>query len=99
MDYKVNVSLIAITNIREAVAYYKESATIKVAKSFVKEYESNVKNIVPNPFYQVHYRDHRVKPMRKFPYIIFYTLDEYNKIIYIKAVFNTPNNPINYPKL
>ncbi|CAM3269629.1 hypothetical protein EMST110833_05175 [Empedobacter stercoris] len=37
--------------------------------------------------------------MKKFPYIIFYTLDEYNKIIYIKAVFNTHKNPVKYPKL
>lgn len=98
MDYKVSVSPIAAANIREAVAYYKENTTLKVAQNFVIAYQVNVEKIKQNPFYQVYYKNFRGKPMKKFPYIIFYTLNEQYKIIYIKAVFNTYKNPTKYPK-
>lgn len=42
MDYKVSVSPIATANIREAVAYYKENTTLKVAQNFVIAYQVNV---------------------------------------------------------
>jgi len=35
--------------------------------------------------------------MKKFPFIVFYTIDEELKIIIIKAVFYTSQNPIKYP--
>jgi toxin ParE1/3/4 len=35
--------------------------------------------------------------MKKFPFIVFYTIDEELKIIIIKAVFHTSQNPIKYP--
>ncbi|HAR74315.1 MAG TPA: plasmid stabilization protein [Flavobacteriaceae bacterium] len=98
MVYKVSISPIAKANIREAITYYKENATLKVAQSFLKDYEINVEMIRQNPFYNVYYKKFRGKPMKKFPYIIFYTLDEQQKIILINAVFNTHRNPTKYPK-
>ncbi len=35
--------------------------------------------------------------MKKFPFIVFYTIDEDLKIIVIKAVFHTSQNTDKYP--
>lgn len=35
--------------------------------------------------------------MKKFPYLVFYTLDEERELIIIKAVFHTSQHPDKYP--
>lgn len=37
--------------------------------------------------------------MKKFPFIVFYSLDEQLKVIFINAVFNTHQNTNKYPNL
>ena len=96
--YKIVISPIAKANIREAITYYKENVSLKIAQSFLKDYEINVEMITKNPFYSIYYKNFRGKPMKKFPYIIFFTLNEQQNIILIKAVFNTHKNPTKYPK-
>lgn len=36
--------------------------------------------------------------MKKFPYVVFYTIDEVIKVIIIKGIFHTSQNPNKYPK-
>ena len=54
MNYKVIVSPIASKNIEDAVAYYIEKATKKVAFDFLKAYKKIYKALQINPFYQFH---------------------------------------------
>ena len=46
MAYKVMISPIAKNNIREAVAYYRHKASVKVAQNFVKDCQLTLKKIV-----------------------------------------------------
>lgn len=97
MDYKIEVSPIARNNIKESVAYYKANASVKVAKNFVENYLKTVEKIKRNPFYKVYYKNFRGLMLKKYPFIIFYQVDEIEKIIYIKAVFHTSQKPEKYP--
>lgn len=98
MAYKVIVSPIAKADIRKAVAYYKKEASLKVAQNFVSDYELTVKKIAQNPFFQIYYKYFRGLPLYKYPYIIFYQVDEVNQLILIKAVFNASQDIEKRPK-
>ena len=79
------------------MAYYKEKDSLKVAQNFLKDYEKTLYKIKQNPYYQIYYKNFRGLPLKKFPYIVFYTIDENLKVITIKAIFHTSQNPGKYP--
>ncbi len=92
MDYKIRISPIAKANIKEAVSYYKKEASLKVAENFVKDYELTLQKVKQNPFFQIYYKNFRGLPLKKFPYIIFFQVDEIRKLISINAVFQGNQN-------
>ncbi len=92
MDYKIRISPIAKANIKDAVSYYKNEVSIKVALNFVKDYEQTLQKIKQNPFYQIYYKNFRGLPFKKYPYIIFFQVDENRKLISINAVFQGNQN-------
>ena len=51
------------------------------------DYEQTLQKIKQNPFFQRYYKDFRGLPLKKYPYIIFYQVDENRKLISINAVF------------
>lgn len=97
MPYKIIVTPDAIQHVDNAIYFYKKEVSKKVAKSFMNQYTQTFKDIVKTPYFQVFFQDFRGKPMKKFPYIVFYTIDEPLKTIIIKAVFHTSQDPTKYP--
>ena len=97
MNYKIIVSPIASQNIEDAVEYYIEKASKKVASDFLKEYRKTYKALQTNPFYQFHDNNYRFLPFDKFPYITFFIVDEPSKTVFLNAVFHTSQNPDKYP--
>ena len=97
MNYKIIVSPIACQNIEDAVEYYIEKATKKVASDFLKDYRKTYKAVQTNSFYQFHDNNYRFLPFDKFPYIAFFIVDEPSKTIFLNAVFHTSQNPDKYP--
>ena len=45
MNYKIRISSLAKSHIKEAVSYYKKEASLKVAQNFVKDYEQTLQKI------------------------------------------------------
>ena len=97
MDFRVHITPVAKTNQKQAVAYYKENASLKVAQNFLKDYEKTLYKIKQNPYFQIYYKNFRGLPLKKFPYIVFYTIDENLNVITIKGIFHTSQNPGKYP--
>ena len=80
MNYKIRISSLAKSHI-------KEEASLKVAQNFVKDYKQTLQKIKQNPFFQRYYKNFRGLPLKKYPYIIFFQVDENRKLISINAVF------------
>jgi len=96
--YKIKVEPKAKDDLREAVAYYISVAPSKIAKNFLKEYLS-IKDFIKHFPHQHKYRGDLIGvPMKKYPYLVFYKVDDTKGEIIIKAIFNTYQDTSKYPK-
>jgi toxin ParE1/3/4 len=99
MIYKIIVTPDVISEIDATIKYYKSRASLKIARDFINDYRKTFKDIQRTKYFKVYFQDFRVVPMKKFPYILFYTIDDRSKIITIKGIFHTSQNPDKYPKI
>ena len=96
MDFSFKFLPIAEDNIEEATDYYA-NISLKVVKSFNKQLDLSINRIVSNPYFQKRFKNVRALPVKKFTYIIFYEVNDEEKVIYILSVFCTHQNPEKYP--
>jgi hypothetical protein len=97
MSFKIVIEPRAIFDIQEAVDYY-DFKQIGLGEYFFQALEDNIEVVRNNPFFQIRYKDYYGLPIKKFPFIIFYFIQEEEKIVYVVSVFNTSLNPKKYPK-
>ena len=97
MSYKIVIEPRAIIDIQDAVDYY-DFKQVGLGAYFFLTLEEHIEVLSNNPLFQIRYKDYRGLPIQKFPFIIFYFIDEEKKIVYILSVFNTSLNPKKYPK-
>jgi toxin ParE1/3/4 len=97
MIYKVVIEPRAILDLQEAIDYY-DSKQSGLGEYFYQVVDKHIETLVKSPFFQIRYKDYYGFPIRKFPFIILYYIDEELKTINIISVFNTFLNPIKYPK-
>ncbi|MBW1656382.1 type II toxin-antitoxin system RelE/ParE family toxin [Flavobacterium quisquiliarum] len=96
MIFNVVIEPRAILDIQEAIDYY-ESKRIGLGEHFYEIVDEYLVILSKNPFFEIRYKDYRALPIRKFPFIIFYFIDEKIKTVYIMSVFNTSLSPSKYP--
>lgn len=97
MSYKIVIEPRAIVDIQEAVEYY-ESKREDLGVYFFQIIEEYIESISKNPFFQIRYKDYHGLPIKIFPYIILYYIDEKEKTVYVISIFNTSQNTTKYPK-
>ncbi len=93
MSYKINLEKGAKLDIDDALFYYRNNVSKRVAKNFSADVRKGFKAIKINPYYRQYANGYRGLPLKKFPYIIFFKIDEENKIIFINSVFETHQEP------
>ena len=96
MDFSFKFLPNAEENIEDATDYYA-GISMKVLRNFNRQLDLSINRILINPYFHKRYKDVRAFPLKKFPYIIFYEVDEEEKMIYILSVFCTHQNPEKYP--
>jgi toxin ParE1/3/4 len=97
MSYKIVIEPRAIADIQNAVDYY-EAKREDLGAYFYQIVDEYIESIAKNPFFQIRYKDYHGLPVKIFPYIILYYIDEKEKTVYILSVFNTSQNTTKYPK-
>ncbi|MDQ0478104.1 type II toxin-antitoxin system RelE/ParE family toxin [Chryseobacterium gotjawalense] len=98
MGYNLVILNRAQEEIDQAYEYYSE-ISYSVMKSFDEQLELAYQSLEINPFFQFRYKNLRAIPFKSFPYILFFTIDEEEKLVYIYSVFNTNQDPQKYPNL
>jgi len=91
--YKAKILPFAKEDIRKNAKWYNKQQK-KLGKRFTSEVRKAIKHIEKNPEnIQVRHRNIKAIKTDVFPYMIHFIVDEPNKIIIIKAVFSTHDNP------
>ena len=91
MKYDIVFQSRAIFEIQNSIDYYDE-LLVGLGQEFYSELFEYIDAIVVNPFYKIHSENIRALPLKKFPFMIFYWIDETEKKLYIEAVFHTSQN-------
>jgi len=97
MKYKIQVTPLAQSSIEENFLFYKNKVSKSIAKKFSIEISNSYKALSINPFYQFRVNQYRGYPLKKFPFILFFEINEDLKEVKIVAIFNTNRNSTNYP--
>jgi len=92
MTFAIKIDQDAIRDIEEAIIWY-ESQQKGLSKQFLVLLEEHIDRLRSNPYFQIKYSDVRCLPIKKFPFMIHYTLEENTQSVIIRAVFNTHINP------
>lgn len=91
MNYKLIIKPEAENDLYEAIEWYKEQNE-NLPSQLLNEVEIGLNNIQKYPeHYQKRYKEIRITFTKKFPYGIYYTLE--NEIIFVHAILHNKQNP------
>lgn len=97
MSYNVKLVADAKSDFAEAHSYYLKISR-KIATNFGKEVKYAIEHLAINPFFEIRAQNYRAIPLKKFPYIIFFEVDQAHKDVKVIAIFNTNRNTEKYPR-
>ncbi len=95
--FRVQIIDKAKVDIKSATEYY-EQVSAGLGIRFYLEIRSAIKLLGKNPHFQIRHKNVRCLPLKKFPFIIHFTIDETAKRVVIYAVLHTSMNPSKWPK-
>lgn len=95
MKFDLELDPRAIHDVQEAIDYYDEQL-IGLGEKFEAYFNKYIKTLAKNPFYQVRYHNIRCLPLKKYPFMVHFTVDIELKAVYIHAVINTKKDPKEY---
>ena len=96
MAFKIVIEPRAIVEAQTAINYYEGKQT-GLGEKFKTTLNNYIKSLAENPYYQTRYKDYRALPLTKFPYILFFYINENKNTVYIIALFHSAQNPEKYP--
>ena len=96
MAYKVLVSPRAQAEIEQVIDYYSQFSSLAPA-NFIKQLQSAFLLLENNPFLVIRYKNIRSLNLRKFPFTLFFVIDEKEFTIRILACFHNKRSPSRRP--
>jgi mRNA-degrading endonuclease RelE of RelBE toxin-antitoxin system len=73
--------------LNEIAIYYKKISN-ELGDKFYNEVRNVIESLKINPFYQTDFNNIRKIHVQKFPYKVFFKVDEEKKIVYIEAIIS-----------
>lgn len=98
MAYKIHLERRALAEVDSALEHYSKINS-KVLKNFNTDLQKAYTVLAKNPFFQKRYKEFRVLPLKKYPFIIVFTVNEKEKSVKVFAIFNTNQDPNKLPQL
>jgi toxin ParE1/3/4 len=96
MGYKVIVSPRAQIEIEDAIDYYSIYSK-EAPQNFINFLKLAYNTLEINPKYTVLYKNIRALKIQKFPYSLFFIIDEKNLKVRVLSCFHNKRNPENRP--
>lgn len=92
MSFTIVIDPRAIQDIHEAIEYYDKQQP-GLGKRFEAELDDYLTTLENNPFYHQRYDDVHCLPLKRFPFMVHFTIDDSNLQISVYAVFHTALDP------
>jgi toxin ParE1/3/4 len=96
MVYKIIVSPRAQNEIIEAIDFYA-LRSVDAPNNFIKQLQKVYGILAISPFFRVQYKTVRALKLKKFPYSIYYTIDENKSCVRVLSCFHNKRNPKKRP--
>lgn len=78
MAFELRIDLRAEMDLEEALDYYMNKS-VKTAQKLYTNVQKAYDSLELNPFFQLRYLDYRCLPIKGFPYMFHFTIDEDKK--------------------
>ena len=98
MKYRILVLNRAVEEIQQAVDYYEKKKK-GLSLKFEKELDKKFKVLESNPKFKIEYKNIHCMPLKKFPFLIHFRVNDSNQTVTIEAIFNTNRNPEAKPNI
>jgi toxin ParE1/3/4 len=95
--FELVISVRAVTEIDKAINYYSTKSN-KATLDFIEALQNAYSKLEKNPYYAFRYKNVRAIKVRKFPYLLYYLINEQRSSVRILACFNTKRSPIQRPR-
>jgi hypothetical protein len=82
MSFIVKIDPEAIADIQSAIECYNEQREF-LGSIFLHELNDHIEQLRSNPYYQIRYLEVRCLPLRRFPFMIHYTLEPERNLVVI----------------
>ncbi len=92
MRFGLKILPLAKSDIQGSIKWYNEQQA-GLGRRFHAEVKETFEHLRTNPFFQNRYDVVRCLPLKKFPFMVHFTVDEENKQVVINAVFHTSLHP------
>ena len=92
MVYNIVIDPRAIRDIQQAINYYDEQQA-GLGKKFEEALNKHLLTLETKPFFRIRYDNVHCLPLKKFPYMVHFTINQDQKMVTIHAVFHTALNP------
>lgn len=97
MNFKIKIEPEAKKDIQLSIDWYNEQKK-GLGKRFLKEIQKAFDALSKNPFYQKKYENVFCFPIKKYPFMVHFTIDHVKNIVIVRGVFHTALNPENWNK-
>jgi plasmid stabilization system protein ParE len=97
MAYRIIVSPRAQKEIENAIDYYALYSS-NAPNSFISLLQETYSTLEKNPFFSIQYKNIRALKIHKFPYLLYFTVNETQNMVRILSCFHNKRNPTKRPK-
>lgn len=98
MAYKIIVSPRAQKEIEVAIDYYL-LYSVDASINFIAFLKDTYNTLETNPFFKIRYKNVRSLKINKFPYSLYYVINEKENIVKVISCFHSKRNPNKRPKI
>ena len=93
MPHSINLTPASIEDLQSAMDYYNSRST-NLGFRFTNEVDRSLQAIVKMPFaYGYRHKNVRAKLLNRFPFLIFFIIDDKKSTIEVLRIFNTNQDP------
>ena len=92
MSYKIIVSPRAQNEIEDSIDFYYQRSRVS-AENFISAISDTYEIISKNPHFQIVYKNVHAFRLQKFPFSLFFMIDEKKTLVRVLSCFHTSRNP------